>query len=100
MHRARSAQRIDIANQIVDLGPCQCEVRHRTVRVRQERTKLVGGHTAVRDRLEARRPFLNSARGIAVDYVAAGAPLLGELAPSRGVGMTRMIGSDVKQKGH
>lgn len=51
---ARLAKCLDIADEVVDLRARQHEIRHLTVRVRQECVKLVGCHSAARDCAEAR----------------------------------------------
>jgi hypothetical protein len=93
-------QRIDISDQIVNLGPCQCKVGHRTMRMRKERTKLVCGHAAAGDRVKARRALWHRTGGAAVDHVTAGAPLPGELATSRGISTGRGRSSRAEQKDH
>ena len=98
MNRARSAQRLDIADQIVDLGARQREIRHRSMRVRQERAKLIGSHAAARNCLEAWRALWDGTGGIAADNVAIGAPLPRDLRALGGVGMGGMRGKAGKHR--
>ena len=86
MIRWRLAQRLDIADQVIDLGARQGEIRHRAMGVRQKRTQLVGCHPAARDHGKARRTLWNGAGGIAVDDMAIGAPLPRELRAFLDVG--------------
>ncbi len=86
MIRWRLAQRLDIADQVVDLGARQGEIRHRAMWVRQKRAQLVGRHSAAGYCGKTRRTLWNGAGGIAVDYMAIGAPLPRDLRALLGVG--------------
>jgi hypothetical protein len=79
-----SAERLDIADQVIDLCPRQRQIGHRTVGMRQEGAQLVGG-SGVCNRGKARRALLKVRGGSASGHVATGAPLLGELAAFGGV---------------
>jgi hypothetical protein len=93
---ARSAERIDIADQIVDLSARQREIGHRTMGTREKRAKLIGGHAAVCHLAKAGWPLRNGAAGVAVDNVAIRAPLPRQLATSGGISVGRIDGSQRK----
>ena len=81
------AQRLDIADQVVDLGARQREVRHRSVRVRQESAQLVGSHATAGNHLEAWRALWDGTGRITANNVAIGAPLPRDLHALAGIGM-------------
>ena len=83
-------KRLDIANQIIDLGARQRQIRHRTMRMLQERAQLVGRHSAARDRLERGRTLRHGARWVGTDHVAIGAPLASDLRALGTVGKDRV----------
>jgi hypothetical protein len=89
-------KRLDIADEVVDLGAREGEIWHRTMRVREKRAQLVGYHPAARDHGEARRTLRNGAGGIAVDDMAIGAPLPRELRAFLDVGPGGVRGKEAE----
>jgi hypothetical protein len=95
---ARSAKRSDVADHVVDLRARQREIRHRTVRMRQERAKLIGCDYVARDSSEARRALWNGAGVTVAEHVAIGAPLPRDLRAFVDVGAGGMRSDDRKDE--
>lgn len=83
-------KRLDIADQIIDLGARQRQIRHCTVRMRQKSAQLVGGHPTACDRLEGGRTLRHGARWVEADHVAIGAPLARNLRALGNFGQDRV----------
>src|ERR1700740_1922727 len=80
------AQRLDIADQVVD-GARQREVRHRSVRMRQENAQLIGSRATAYNQLEAWRALWGGTVRITANNVAIGAPLPRDLHALAGIGV-------------
>ena len=89
----RLSKRLDVADEVVDLGARQGKIRHCAVRVRQKRAQLVGGQSAMCDRGKSWRTLWSCAGGVAADDMAMGAPLPGKLRALLGVGPDGVRGS-------
>ena len=70
------AQRLDVRDQVVDLGSGQRQIRHGPMRMRQKSAELVGAHPALGNRDEGRRALRDCARLTVADDVAVRAPPL------------------------
>jgi hypothetical protein len=88
---AGSAQRLDVGDEIRDFGPCQRQIGHRSVRLRQECAQPRGRDIAARERRESRRPGLGTGRRGAADDMAIGAPDLGQTLAMFEIGGARPL---------